>query len=117
MISNGQDYYDIQEEIEDRFGDMPQPVINLLNIALLKAAAHSAGITGITQKGKNIVLVFKPDANVNPVNITETVKESKGRLLFTIAPNPYLTYKMQEDENPQNGLVTSVLRGYIQKFK
>ena len=44
FIANQQDYYDMQEEIEDRFGNIPAPVKNLLDVALLKANARKLGV-------------------------------------------------------------------------
>ena len=36
VIQTQKDYYDVQEEIEDRYGDLPESVQNLLEIALIK---------------------------------------------------------------------------------
>ena len=99
FIQNDQDFYDIQEEIEDRYGNLPSSVQNLLDVALLKAMAHHVGVVSITQKQRNIIITFKGDADIDPMSITALVTEYPRKLFFTIAPNPYLTYKADEDEN------------------
>jgi len=99
MINSEKNYYDVQEEIEDRFGDLPLAVTNLLDIALLKAFAHNIGATSVVQKSKSVVVKFKPDATADPLKIAEEVKNSKGRLLFTVASYPYLTYKTSEEND------------------
>lgn len=102
FINTMEDYYDIQEEIEDRFGDVPKTVQNLLDIALLKAIANKIGVTSITQRQFNIIITFKGDANVNPEKITSLVSKNINKLLFTVAPNPYLTYKCTENITNDN---------------
>lgn len=49
-IENAEEYADMQEEMIDRFGELPNAAENLLRVALLKAEAHRAGITQIVQK-------------------------------------------------------------------
>ena len=44
-IETEEEYLDMQEELVDRFGDMPSSVNNLLMVALVKSLAHKAYIT------------------------------------------------------------------------
>ena len=100
LISSEQDYRDIEEEIEDRFGILPPPVVNLLDIALMKAKARGIGVSSITQKGQNIVIVFQPDASVDLEKLTALLTENPTRLLFTMAQNPYITIRAHKGEKP-----------------
>jgi transcription-repair coupling factor (superfamily II helicase) len=43
-----------REELTDRYGQPPQPVLNLLAVARLRAMARRAGLTDITQQGNHI---------------------------------------------------------------
>jgi transcription-repair coupling factor (superfamily II helicase) len=88
---------DVKEEIEDRYGPLPKAAENLLFIALLKASAQEAGVLSVVQKGRSIVATFKGD-RVRKDKLNKAVVSQKGRLLFTQAPNPYLTYKMLDDD-------------------
>ena len=98
-ITGEADYFDVQEELEDRFGDLPACAENLLGAALTKAAAHAKHITGIVQRGKNVIMTFLPDAGVNAGAIERLVSGSGGRLKFTVAANPFLTYRTEEGED------------------
>ena len=49
-IENEEEMDDMLEELIDRFGDIPRKVQQLLNIAGLKALAHSAYVTSVEQK-------------------------------------------------------------------
>ncbi|NMA85195.1 MAG: transcription-repair coupling factor [Epulopiscium sp.] len=93
-IQNQEDFYDIQEELEDRYGDIPSSVGNLLDIALIKAEAHELGISSIVQKNEKIIFTYTKNAPVDPTKIPEVIRLHRNQLLFTAAPEPYFTYKM-----------------------
>ena len=44
----------VREELSDRYGPPPEPVLNLLEVARLRAAARRAGLTDITAAGQHI---------------------------------------------------------------
>ncbi|MCL2621348.1 MAG: transcription-repair coupling factor, partial [Defluviitaleaceae bacterium] len=112
-ITNQTDFYDVQEEIEDRFGTMPPSAQNLLDIALLKARANACDIVAIKQNGTNISIAFKADAKVDPLTISRLVQESKGKMKFTIGTNPVLNYKGQDGE-AIIGTITTIVLGLTQ---
>ncbi len=97
-VRTQEEYYDIQEEMEDRYGDLPKSVQALLEIVLVKADAHALGITAISQKHGNILLEFHSSPNIDPVRLTELITAEKGRYLFTAGAKPYLTMKLKKGE-------------------
>lgn len=97
-VRTQEEYYDMQEEMEDRYGDLPKSVQALLEIVLVKADAHALGITAISQKHGNILLEFHSSPNIDPVRLTELITSEKGRYLFTAGAKPYLTMKLKKDE-------------------
>ena len=109
-----EEYYDIQEELEDRYGDLPKSVQNLLELVLLKAEAHALGICAIQQKGTNIVVEFRSDAPLDPQKLTQCITQNKGRYLFTAGVSPYVTVKMKKDEM-QKGV--SYIKNLLQELK
>jgi len=109
-ITNQQDFYDVQEEMEDRFGTLPKSAANLLDIALLKANANDIGVVSITQKSLRIIITFKPDAPINPAAITDVVGKSAGRLKLTIGQNPFITFRIKDEhENFMPELMRTIL--------
>jgi transcription-repair coupling factor (superfamily II helicase) len=98
LIGNMADYYDVQEEMEDRFGEIPKPVQNLLEVALLKGVAHTLGVMSVAEKRgeyakPGIVITFRADATVNVDKLTDMIAKNPSRLLLTMAPNPYITFR------------------------
>lgn len=49
-----EEIYGIEEEMEDRFGDIPENVRNLLEIAVIKIMARELGIISIVQNGDSV---------------------------------------------------------------
>ena len=91
-IENEEEMEDMLDELTDRFGDVPKKVMQLLQIALLKALAHSAYIISIEQKRESFKYVMYEKANVRVEKIPQLLEAYKGDLQFTIDTNPYFTY-------------------------
>lgn len=91
LIRNQEDYNETQEEIEDRYGDLPQTVQNLLDVALIKGMAHDIDITSVLVKQNEVIFNFKQDARLDPTNIPELVGFYKGDLRFKAGEKTYFT--------------------------
>jgi transcription-repair coupling factor (superfamily II helicase) len=53
-IDSEADITAVHEELTDRFGEPPEPVLNLLEVARLRTVARRAGLTDITAAGQHI---------------------------------------------------------------
>lgn len=93
-IETEDELLDMQEELLDRFGEMPTSVNNLLNIALMKSLAHSVFITQLIQKGNEVRLVMFNRAKVDITKIPRLLDMHKNTLKFTPETNPYFTYSL-----------------------
>ena len=90
-IENENEMEDMLEELIDRFGDVPKKVQQLLNVALLKALAHSAYVEAVEQKGETVKFVMYERAKVKVEKIPDLLEKYKGDLQFTVDTNPYFT--------------------------
>ena len=64
-IRTNDDASDVLDELIDRYGEPPKPVLALLDVALLRSAAVKAGVGDISQRGDKLKLrldVFHPAA-------------------------------------------------------
>ena len=91
LVRNQEDYNEIQEEIEDRYGDLPETVQNLLDVALIKAMAHDLDITSVLVKQNEVVFKFKQNARLDPTNIPDLINLYKGSLRFKAGEEAYFT--------------------------
>ena len=96
-IGNEEELMDMQEELLDRFGDMPAAVNNLLNIALLKSNCHNVYISGLVHKENEVKLVMYPKAKVAVEMIPEMITKYQGRLKFVPQANPYFMYQLPKN--------------------
>lgn len=87
-ISTEEEWQDMQDELIDRFGDMPKPVQNLLDIVLIKSMAHQAYISQIKQKGAGTLeFTMFEKAKIQVEQIPELMLKYQGKLKF-IPQNP-----------------------------
>ena len=91
-IKTEEEYLDMQEELVDRFGEMPSSVSNLLWISYLKSLAHRVYLTRIRQKDELFVLELYPKARYDINKIPELVERYKGELAFSAKDKPVFTY-------------------------
>lgn len=112
-IGSHEDLYDIEEEIEDRFGDLPQVVRNLLDISYIKHLAKTCGIISIAQKKNNIIVKFYTDKSIKPQTAIRVAGEYIKRLLFTASGQPYFTVRIDEDDPNE---YMKFLREFLEKI-
>lgn len=104
-IESEEEMDDMIEELIDRYGDIPRKVQQLLNIAHLKALAHSAYVTAVEQKGETFKFTMYERAKVSPAKIPALLASYKNYLQFKVETNPYFLYerkgknKKERDEN------------------
>lgn len=101
-IGSHEDLYDIEEEIEDRFGDLPDVVRNLLDISYIRHLARKLGIVSIAQKKNNIIVKFHSDKSIKPQTAIRVAALYINRLLFTASGQPYFTIKADTDKQQEN---------------
>lgn len=93
-IENEEEFMDMQEEMMDRFGDLPASVNNLLNIALLKALAHQVYVLELKQKGSEVNLKMFPKAKIKVELIPNLMAKYPNRLKLTPGATPTFTLQL-----------------------
>ena len=73
---------EMYDELIDRFGMPPEPVLNLLRLVSLKQSASEAQILSIKQRNKNIYIKIDPDADVDVQRLLTYVAGSIGKLML-----------------------------------
>lgn len=114
-IREQSDADDLLDEIIDRYGDPPKGVLNLIDIALLRANARHASIVDIRQKGTEVLFTL---ANLNLEAISAICSEDdyKNRIQFVAtAKQPTLRLKLVPnlDSLRQSKVFIDHLRKYL----
>ncbi len=98
-IESEEEYRDMQDELMDRFGELPKNVENLLSIALIKALAHKAWITEISNIGTQLKFAMYREAKIDVAGIQAIIDRYKGKLKFVTDSIPYFMYTMDKTTN------------------
>ncbi len=85
---------DLLDEIVDRYGEPPRGVLNLIDIALLRAQARRCGIKDIRQKAGDVLLTMT-NLNFEAVSAICADQDYKARLTFlATAKEPTLRLRL-----------------------
>lgn len=98
FVSNKEDYMKMQDELIDRYSDIPECVQNLLDIALIKSLAQKLCITSINQKQNNLIMKLDKDSALSLEKLMELIKINT-KIFFTTNPTPRIIYKFDQKIN------------------
>ena len=99
-IRNQSDADDLLDEIIDRYGEPPKGVLNLVEIALLRANARKVGISDIRQKGSQVQFTLV-NLNFEAVSALCADADYSKRIQFVAtAKTPTLLLKLASGVDP-----------------
>jgi len=111
LIKTPSDKDEIYDELTDRFGDVPKPVLRLITVALCRAIAEAARIPRIEHKGSSILFYMdKPDLSVWSM----VLASHKGQLVGAGGSAP-IVYRLKLGEDALSALL-SVLTDYYNEL-
>ena len=84
---------DIEEELVDRFGDLPPVVNNLLDIAHLRALSRKLGIEHVSHRGNMLVMRFDAHFVADPIKLIDALGKTDKRLLLSASKTSSLLLK------------------------
>jgi len=97
----------LYRDLEDRFGELPLPVRNLLEYARLRILGRARGVTSIERTAQGIDIKFHETARVDPERIVELVAAGNG---VTFAPPATLRLQASGTRMELFGSIENVLR-------
>lgn len=92
-----EDYMDTMDELIDRFGEPPEAVKGLLDVAIVRNSAAAHGIQEISQRG-NALLLYPETLNMEQTIVM--VQRMKGRVLVNAGAKPYISVKLVKGQQP-----------------
>ena len=98
-IRSQSDADELLDEIVDRYGDPPRGVLNLIDVALLRAKAAPLAVTDITQKGRELLFTLLA-LDFETLSALCAAPGLAGRLfLLPKSRQPLLRLRLAEGEN------------------
>jgi transcription-repair coupling factor (superfamily II helicase) len=77
-VENEKQLSDVSGELEDRYGEPPLPVKNLLEYASLRLLSQRIGVASIERRRDLISVKFTEKADVDPARLAQFVAKNKG---------------------------------------
>ena len=98
LCRNEEEIKDIVDSIIDRYGDMPEEIDKLIDIARIRNLCREKNIIKISQKTDKILFYFDEKTFDFKV-IDEIIKIYGNKIKFSPAKNSYITYKLDENSD------------------
>lgn len=98
-IETDEEYMDMQDELMDRFGDIPKSVDNLLRVAGLKALAHRCYVVEVNINRQEIRMEMYQKAKLDVSKIPALIEKYNGALRFVPGEKPFLFYQDRRSKN------------------
>ncbi|MCD8082873.1 MAG: transcription-repair coupling factor [Clostridiales bacterium] len=98
-IENEEELLDMEDELIDRFGEIPQPVENLLRVAVLKSLAHRAWVTEVKVNRQEVRLMMYAKPRLDTARIPELMEAQGGSLRYQSGKTPYFLYQDTKNKN------------------
>ena len=87
QVGSRSDRDDLVDELIDRFGDPPKPVMNLVEIAYMKSMCHRLGADTLGVKAGQLWVHMSPLARLDPQKLLSALMRN-GKYLTLAAGNP-----------------------------
>lgn len=95
-LENEDDVSDLLDELVDRYGDVPQSVMGLIDISLLRVMASSVGIKEVVQRKDQLIFYSDDFAGVD---MGYVLKNTKHRISVNSAAKPFVSAQIKQGEN------------------
>ncbi len=93
-ICSEEDYFNMQSELIDRFGDMPKSVENLIECMYIKALCEACGVQSLVKTPSGTM--FAIGNNISAEAIISLVQEYNGKIMYSSGETSYLCYKNED---------------------
>ena len=115
-IETQEESLDMQDELLDRFGDIPASVDHLLRIAALKGQAHRAYVTEVLINRQEVRLTLYGRAKLKAEEFPRLLAEYKGQLKMTGGEEPVLLYQDTKHKNKDSKAMLKMAEELTEKL-
>ncbi|WP_035166338.1 transcription-repair coupling factor [Caloramator sp. ALD01] len=113
-ISSIEDKQDVEDELVDRFSDIPKPVENLIMISYIKSIAQKLKIVSIKQVQKDIFLHFKDIGYIDYEKIKQLNSKFNNIVSYGSLKEPILKIRLNKFSNNQ---ILYIIKDLLEELK
>ncbi len=88
LIKTRETREDVIEEMIDRFGDIPESVMNLIDIAHLRGICGRLGVNRVNYTANTLICRLDPNAEIDPARLYAALEKTDKRLLLSASREP-----------------------------
>ena len=96
-IRTKEDASDVTDELIDRFGEPPESVNGLIQVAMLRNLASRFGIREVKQQNSTLFL-YKDKIDMKQVGAL--ISAMRGRIMLNAGAKPYISVKIRPEDTP-----------------
>ena len=93
-VCNENDSDDLIDELNDRFGDIPEATNNLIRISKLRNSALALGFTSIENHDR-VISFYIPHIDMEKCSVIATDERFKGAVMISLGGKPHIAYKLR----------------------
>jgi len=111
-IASHKDYMDVQDELADRYGELPTEVLVLTDIAYVRHMAGRYGFSRVIVKAETILFYYVENARPDMEALSRVLGHPYfgGKIMFSAVSKPYIQYKPSKADL---GRVTERIRQFF----
>jgi transcription-repair coupling factor (superfamily II helicase) len=79
-VASDADLEDLRAELVDRFGPLPDPAAQLLDVVRVRLAARALAVERLEAGAGRALITFAPSTPLQPQRLVRTIERSRGRL-------------------------------------
>src|SRR5690554_450178 len=104
---------DLEEEIQDRYGGLPDSVLNLIQVARIKVLARFAGISHITSRKNKFQIKFLEGLGIQPDKYALLYQRYKGQISYRHGRIGQLLVERSQSDEVALRFLAEVLVGMV----
>ena len=116
-IDSDREREEMQEELTDRFGELPRSVINLLNIANMRMLAKQVYISDIKEEPRSLKLKVYEKAQYDPARIAPFIQSFNGAMSLKTIANPYFLYTYPRGVKYEGDELINLINEILERLK
>ncbi len=100
LCKTEEDIANVVDEIIDRYGNMPEELENLLEIARIKEQCRNTNIIKVSKKISNLIFYFNAE-KFNYEKVDSLIKKYGSQISFSPGKDPYITLKSMANSDKE----------------
>lgn len=110
-IDSKEEFMDIEEELEDRFSDIPISVYNLMNISYIRSLGKKVDIEEIKEISNEVVFQFEDKSSLREKIIKIIMDKYSKEVAFKLNEKPAIGYNIKNIKKEQ---LLPIIRNFLE---